>query len=308
MTQTTNQTAPVMSWVVPVYNRHQRIREILPSLLEQDTSLPFEVILVDDGSKDNSCEGLEEIDARIRVIRQTNQGAAAARHNGVCQAKSSIVVFQDSDDIASPDRLSLTYQAFQQYPQAVGVIGVTRNPDKADWKMPLWANTLDGHCHLIDAPEEHFFKHSHPIAGAMNIALRKEAALYACADISHYKAANDYILQFKAALKGSFAAINAVTCEYHLGEGITSNFGLYRQESYGLIALEECFKTLGSPKKHHDEVQQRVENEAPRVILALVRNQQWAMARRIFAILVRYARWHKVPRRFWWAVQKNYYQ
>ena len=96
---------PLVSVVVPYYNRADTINDTLDSLASQ--TLPeFEIIIVDDGSPENeSVEKLKEIEERypqIDILYQKNQGVAAARNNGIKQAKGKYIVCLDSDDILEP--------------------------------------------------------------------------------------------------------------------------------------------------------------------------------------------------------------
>lgn len=99
----------LVSIVVPVYQVEQFIAETIQSV-QQQSYQNWELILVDDCSKDASGTIVEEIakqDARIFLLRQeTNQGAAAARNYGVRHAKGRYLCFLDSDDLWEPDKLS----------------------------------------------------------------------------------------------------------------------------------------------------------------------------------------------------------
>ena len=91
---------PKFSIVVPVYNVEKYICECVDSVLSQSMK-DFELILVDDGSTDNSgrmCDGFALQDERIKVIHQPNSGHISARMNGVKQAVGDYVLFVDSDD------------------------------------------------------------------------------------------------------------------------------------------------------------------------------------------------------------------
>lgn len=91
---------PKFSIVVPVYNAEKYICECVDSVLSQSMK-DFELILVDDGSTDNSgrmCDGFALQDERIKVIHQPNSGHISARMNGVKQAVGDYVLFVDSDD------------------------------------------------------------------------------------------------------------------------------------------------------------------------------------------------------------------
>lgn len=89
--------APGVSIVVPAYNSEGTVGACLRALLGQDLDEPFEIILVDDGSTDRTVEVAEGFGARVRVIRQTNRGAGAARNTGVAGARGDIVLFTDAD-------------------------------------------------------------------------------------------------------------------------------------------------------------------------------------------------------------------
>lgn len=88
------------SIVVPVYNVEKYLRECIDSILSQ-TFTDFELILVDDGSKDNSpliCDEYAQKDGRIKVIHKQNGGLSDARNVGTNEAKGSYIVYIDSDD------------------------------------------------------------------------------------------------------------------------------------------------------------------------------------------------------------------
>ena len=96
---------PVISAVVPVYNRAASIGEALDSILGQEAP-PDEVIVVDDGSADDIVPALERFGDRVRLHRQDNAGAAAARNAGVRLARGDWLTFLDSDDRWLPGRMT----------------------------------------------------------------------------------------------------------------------------------------------------------------------------------------------------------
>jgi len=103
----------LISVIVPVYNGEAFIENCVASVLEQ-TYPHFELILVDDGSGDNSPAMLEMFgkrDDRIRVLRQENRGVSAARNSGLDCAGGSYIAFLDGDDSVEPDYLERLYGA-----------------------------------------------------------------------------------------------------------------------------------------------------------------------------------------------------
>lgn len=100
---------PKISVIIPVYNAEMYIGKCIESIQAQ-TFTDWQLILVDDGSKDNSLEVCKEYasyDKRIFVMHQSNSGAGMARNAGIEQAVGEYVVFVDSDDYVSPDYLNL---------------------------------------------------------------------------------------------------------------------------------------------------------------------------------------------------------
>lgn len=98
----------LVSVVVPVYNRQKTLRVCVESILNQEYG-NFEIILVDDGSTDQSlsiCYDLAKNDNRIRVIHQENQGVSTARNVGICNSHGEWLTFVDSDDVLKTCHLS----------------------------------------------------------------------------------------------------------------------------------------------------------------------------------------------------------
>ena len=95
------------SVIVPVYNAEKTLRRCLDSILRQTFS-DYEVILVDDGSKDSSldiCKSYCAKDKRFSVLHQENSGVSKARNRGLDSAKGNYICFVDSDDTITSDYL-----------------------------------------------------------------------------------------------------------------------------------------------------------------------------------------------------------
>ncbi len=100
---------PTISVIVPVYNVSDYLEECVKSILNQSYK-DFELILVDDGSKDNSlniCKDFADKDSRIRVLHQENKGVTAARKLGVEHAQGEILCFVDADDTMDKNALEV---------------------------------------------------------------------------------------------------------------------------------------------------------------------------------------------------------
>lgn len=100
---------PYFSIVIPLYNKEKYIKRTLKSVLKQ-TFTNFEVIIVDDGSTDNSSEIIKSInDSRICLIQQENGGPSKARNRGIQEAKGEFIAFLDADDEWLPGKLEKQY-------------------------------------------------------------------------------------------------------------------------------------------------------------------------------------------------------
>ena len=100
---------PKISVIVPVYNAEKFVGKCIESVQAQ-SYIDWQMILVDDGSKDKSlevCQRYADTDNRISVIHQENAGAGAARNTGLAKAVGDYVVFIDSDDYVDKDYFAL---------------------------------------------------------------------------------------------------------------------------------------------------------------------------------------------------------
>jgi glycosyltransferase involved in cell wall biosynthesis len=104
----------MVSVIIPVYNRGYIVRDAINSVLNQ-TVHDIEVIVIDDGSTDNSAEVINSIkDPRVHYYYQDNAGACIARNNGILKAKGEYIAFHDSDDIWHRDKLEKQMTIFSK--------------------------------------------------------------------------------------------------------------------------------------------------------------------------------------------------
>lgn len=102
---------PQISIIIPVYNSAQTIERCIDSILKQDFT-DFEVLLVNDGSADNSLEVMQkqaERDGRIKVLTKPNGGVSSARNMALDNARGTYIAFIDCDDVIEPNYLSKLY-------------------------------------------------------------------------------------------------------------------------------------------------------------------------------------------------------
>jgi len=113
---------PSVSVVIATYNRANFLPETIDSVLNQRFQ-DFELIVVDDGSTDNSREVLRRYEPRVRYIYQENHGPSAARNLGVRHAKGAWIAIQDSDDLCAPEHLAALHGYVQSHPECGMVFG-----------------------------------------------------------------------------------------------------------------------------------------------------------------------------------------
>ena len=106
---------PLVSCIVPVFNGESYLAESLDSILAQ-TYASREIVVADDGSTDGTAEILRRYGDRVRVVRQPNSGAPAARNLGLAHAQGALIAFLDADDLWHPEKLARQVARFAAAP------------------------------------------------------------------------------------------------------------------------------------------------------------------------------------------------
>ena len=118
---------PLISTIIPVYNRERYLSEAIESVLAQ-SYLSIELIIIDDGSTDSSAEIAQHYTSKSgQYFYQENGGIGAARNQGVRLANGEYLAFLDSDDIWLPEKLSLQFDAMRTDPKNKMVFGQVMN-------------------------------------------------------------------------------------------------------------------------------------------------------------------------------------
>jgi len=112
-----------VSVIIPAYNSGKTIEDTVKSVLSQTFKGQYEVIVVDDGSTDNTAEAISKIkDKRIILVKQSNKGPATARNHGARKARGRFILFTDSDCIADKNWIKEMIAPLKR-PEIVGVQG-----------------------------------------------------------------------------------------------------------------------------------------------------------------------------------------
>lgn len=112
---------PFISVVVPAYNEARTLPACLDSLLNQDCSFPYEIIVVDNASTDRTAEIARQ--HGVRLIHESAKGVALARRAGFTAARADLIASTDADCLAPPDWLARVWRAFTDRPELVAVGG-----------------------------------------------------------------------------------------------------------------------------------------------------------------------------------------
>jgi glycosyltransferase involved in cell wall biosynthesis len=144
-------TEPLVSVILPTYNREKLLRRAIQSVLDQ-TYRNIELIVVDDGSTDGTGAVVTALnDPRIRYIRlEKNSGANVARNNGIRAARGDFIGFQDSDDEWFPNKLERQMQVFAGAPPEVGVVYTAYwrvEPEGRTYRPYPWIARKEGDIH-----------------------------------------------------------------------------------------------------------------------------------------------------------------
>ncbi len=131
----------LVSVVIPVYNGARFLDEALRSVFAQDYA-PIEVIVVDDGSTDDTPAVLARWGERVIVMRQPNAGVASARNAGIRRATGAFVALQDADDLWAPDKLSLQVAHLAAHPEHGFVVAQVQTFLGDGFERPDWVSDV----------------------------------------------------------------------------------------------------------------------------------------------------------------------
>ena len=109
------QPEPLISIIVPLYNGKHLVKKALDSILQQ-TYTHWELLIIDDGSKDGGADWIARQYPQANIISQENQGVAAARNEGIRASKGSLIAFLDQDDEWTPNKLQIQWHILKQDP------------------------------------------------------------------------------------------------------------------------------------------------------------------------------------------------
>jgi glycosyl transferase family 2/putative nucleotidyltransferase-like protein len=231
--------------LMPVYNAAGYLHAAIESIRRQTYS-EFEFLIVDDGSTDGSGDVLQRFagqDSRICIIRGMHEGVAAARNRGLAQARGSIVICMDADDIAMPERIELQLAYLTRHPDVAAVGSALRlinkdgDPLAPPTKYPLTAEEIRESLHM-----------GHCALGQPTVAMRREAAIAVGGYRRAFDPADDYDLWIRLSERHALANMPEVLVDYRWHGSNTTARQRRRQVLGAHIAkLAAAERRLGRP-------------------------------------------------------------
>ncbi len=241
---------PGFSIVVPAYNASGVIEETIGSLLNQSFH-DYEIIIVDDGSADNTQEVLSKYAKKLQILHQVNQGPEVARNWGIQHAKGEYIVSFDSDDILYPHALRVYYETIQYF----------KNPPLILSRMDYFTTNgersrLDWDGKRIECTEsENFFKKKLSIGlSNSNIIARRDSLLKVGGYQLNTFIVDDRALLFRLGMESPMIAITypiTVGHRFHPNNS-SKNTGWVTKGTLALIAYERMNVYPGGDKMRFD--------------------------------------------------------
>ena len=196
-----------ISVVIPTYNRRAEVLEAIASVLAQTLEVS-EIIVIDDGSTDDTEEHVARLEAPVRYIRTKNQGVSAARNHGIQQSKSDWIAFLDSDDEWHPEKLARQVACIDKTGSSVCFTGCEDEAGKRLDDMAVMDPELVlGESKCYPPTDPRFFLHArHPFI--QSALIKKDALLEAGLFDESLRVAEDTKLIYRLVINHGYAAVN----------------------------------------------------------------------------------------------------
>lgn len=247
----------MISIIIPLYNKEEQIVRTLQTVLQQ-TFQAFEVVVVNDGSTDNSAQKIEQIkDARIRLIHQQNGGVSAARNRGITEARYDLVAFLDADDEWKPTYLETQYRLYQKYPECSVYACNYEFQDTEGRVTPTIIHKLP--FQTEDGVLSNYFEVascSHPPLWTSAVMVKKEAVQAIGGFPIGIKSGEDLLTWARLAVKYLFAYNTKIGAVYNQGEGYDYSNLPPREQDNGdpvgktLLQIKKAYPDTNGLKKY----------------------------------------------------------
>jgi glycosyltransferase involved in cell wall biosynthesis len=241
-----NQSVPLVSVVVPAYNAEETVLQTIHSIRGQ-TFTNFEILVIDDGSTDNTVARLQTIrDSRLQIFSYPHEGLAAVRNRGIEKSLGEFISFIDADDLWTPDKLELQVQALRERPDAAIAYSWTAFIDhKARFLFAKERSRLEGDVY----PEllRHCF-----IASGSNVLVRRRCAVALGGFDTGIPSAQDWDFCLRVAERWPFAVVPRYQILYRISQS-TMSANAERAEQGCLRVCDTAFSRTAVPPRKRKE-------------------------------------------------------
>lgn len=198
---------PKISVVIPTYNRRAEVLEAIASVLAQTTKV-VEVIVVDDGSTDDTEEHVGRLEAPVRYFKTKNQGVSAARNHGIQVATGDWIAFLDSDDEWYPEKLARQIVCIEKTGAAVCFSGCENEAgERLDDLAAMDPALGHGESKFYPPADSRFFRHSrHPFI--QSALVKRDTLLRAGLFDESLRVAEDTKLIYRLVMDHGYASVN----------------------------------------------------------------------------------------------------
>lgn len=223
-----------VSVIIPVYNGEKTIRETVDSVFKQTFS-DFELIVINDGSKDGTLEILASVeDSRLKVFSYLNAGASVSRNRGFSHSEGDFIAFLDADDLWTPDKLEAQWKALQENPDAAVAYSWSDFVDESGKFLRQGSHsTVSGNVYEKLLLADFLDNGSNPL-------IRRQAFMEVGGFDESLAAGQDWDLYLRLAARYNFVVVPLPQILYRVSaNSISSN--VMRLESGCLKAIERAF-------------------------------------------------------------------
>ncbi|MBD2579595.1 glycosyltransferase [Oscillatoria sp. FACHB-1406] len=225
---------PSVSVIIPAYNARSTIKKTLESVFAQ-THSDFEIIVINDGSTDDTLKICQEIpDRRLKIFSYENAGQAVSRNRGIERASGDYIAFLDADDLWTKNKLETQLQTLQNNPEAAVVYSWTDYIDEND-------NFLQSGRHInVEGNVYDKLLINNFIENGSNVLIRQQALQEVGGFEPSLPPAEDWDLWLRLARQYHFAVVPEPQILYRVS-ATSSSANLTRQEMQTLRVIDRAF-------------------------------------------------------------------
>lgn len=213
-----------ISFVVPVFNKEEHIRDCLNSLISQDFT-DIEIIVIDDGSSDNTPQILKEYEDKIILKTKSNTGVSAARNDGILLAKGKYTICIDADDCVEKDYASSVYDIAEKFDADIVITDMCKVYSDKKLFLKDFETKEDG---VIDKSE--YLKrllasrHNKVLHNAANKAIKTKILKENLFPVGITQAEDFHVVVRNVIASKTLVKLNRAFYNYNIGENNTSGF------------------------------------------------------------------------------------